>query len=461
MESEPAVHDGAGQRLDRRRVLRAALGAGAGMVGGTMATQRGVAGARLAPRAARASAFQPPGPLVFALKADDQPKIQVLVDEYAAQHNVAIETAAFPQDVLYEKLNIALIAATGEYDVVSLDDPWMPLFGGGGFLRDLDALGGGEPLGGDADLVPELLALGRFPNQEGLRGVPWVGNVQVFVHRADVLAELGLTAPETWDDVLAAARAVADAKGASGPFGFGVRGMRGNPAATSFLPVLRGFGGDLFPAEGGFEPQLTTPAALEAIRLHLELATLTPPGVETVGHVEHGRNLTEGRIVQSGDVWPDQVAVAFDPAKSVVAGALTVGGEPAQPGIRPATMTGNWLLGIPETSVHPERALAFVRWFTAPAQQRRLLLEQGVPPTRASVFRDEEATERLPFLPALLDAARDAVPRPRTQHYPNVEEIVGRLLAEAIAGTIPGEAAMRQANAEIRALMVREGELEE
>ena len=47
----------------------------------------------------------------------------------------------------------------------------------------------------DEDFIPELLALGDFPAGSGLRGIPWVGNVQVFAWRTDVLEDMGLEKP--------------------------------------------------------------------------------------------------------------------------------------------------------------------------------------------------------------------------------------------------------------------------
>jgi multiple sugar transport system substrate-binding protein len=224
------------------------------------------------------------------------------------------------------------------------------------------------------------------------------------------------------------------------------------------LPVLRGYGTDLF--DENWEPQLETDAAMQAITTHLALAKLAPPGVETVQHADMGRNMHQGLIAQSADIWPDQLLQIYDPELSLVVGQVDIGAEPAQQGVEPANMTGNWLLGIPEGSQNVDAALDFILWFTAPEQQKRLLLEQNIPATRISVLEDPEAVEALPFLPGLLAAGRNAVPRPRTEHYNAAEAIYGRYVAEAIAGQITGEEAMTRSNQEIRDLMVREGVLE-
>ncbi|MDP9370303.1 MAG: hypothetical protein M3Q03_18865, partial [Chloroflexota bacterium] len=61
----------------------------------------------------------------------------------------------------------------------------------------------------------------------------------------------------------------------------------------------------------------------------------------------------------------------------------------------------------------------------------------------------------------LVEAAMNAAPRPRTLHYPAVEDILGRWVAQAISARVSGEEALSQANREIRGLMVREGVLQE
>ena len=431
--------------LDRRTLLK-------GAAAGAAATSLGAVSKR---STFAAPAFLQGTTIVFALTHGNAPQVQPLVDEYAQANNVTVELQPNPFANLLEKLTLSLTQATGAYDVVSMDDPWMPQFAGGEFLMNLEELGWEA----DEDFIPELLALGDFPPGTGLRGIPWVGNVQVYAWRTDVFEDMGIERPETWDAVLKAAQAITEAKSGEGIYGIGLRGKAGNPAATSFLPVLRGYGTDLF--DENWEPQLETPQALAAMTTQLALAKLAPPGVENVDHAENGINMYEGITGQSGDIWPDQLLQIYDPELSKVVGMVDIGGEPAQEGVSPANMTGNWLLGIPEGSQNAEAALDFITWFTAPEQQKRLLLDQNIPATRFSVMEDAEAVEKFPFLPGLLAAGRNALPRPRTPHYNAVEAIYGRYVAEAIAGQVSGEEALASANQEIRELMVREGVLQQ
>ena len=203
--------DGADSTISRRALIGGAVAAGTAAVPGRA-------------RAGWRSTRQEAAKITFALSADDLAEVQPLLDDYTSATGVTFETRAFPYASLYENLNINLTQATGVFDVVSLDDPWMPLFAGGRFLMDLTALMEGKGLGPDPDFVPELLALGEFPAETGLRGIPWIGNVQVFARRTDVFEELGLTPPATWDDVLTTAQVITEARSGQDLFGIGLRG---------------------------------------------------------------------------------------------------------------------------------------------------------------------------------------------------------------------------------------------
>src|SRR5215212_288000 len=105
-------------RLHRRNLLK-------GTAAGIAATALGGASRR---STFAAPAFLQSTNLVFAISDGDAPKIQPLIDEYQAANNVTIEMQPNPYASLLEKLTLNLTQATGAYDIVHLDDPWMPQF---------------------------------------------------------------------------------------------------------------------------------------------------------------------------------------------------------------------------------------------------------------------------------------------------------------------------------------------
>src|ERR1043165_1932659 len=130
--------------------------------------------------------------------------------DYETQANVHIDIAQLPYTNLFEKELIDLKARTGAYDLIMLDDPWFPRFGNEQVLTDSTPLlqkhGQSGP---DPDFIATSLALCRHPYQSGpLFALPYVGNSQLFFYRKDLFEKHALKAPETWNDVLAAAKTI-------------------------------------------------------------------------------------------------------------------------------------------------------------------------------------------------------------------------------------------------------------
>ena len=117
----------AATRLDRRAILKGAA--------------TGVAAAGLGSMSKRSAfavpAFHQATTIVLAVTSDDGPKIQPLLDEYQAANNVTIQVEQAPYSDIQARMITNLTQTTGAYDVVSMDDPWMPQFAGGEFIMNI------------------------------------------------------------------------------------------------------------------------------------------------------------------------------------------------------------------------------------------------------------------------------------------------------------------------------------
>ena len=433
--------------VTRRHLLKLSA---AGALGVGAASVLGASGAAAANATFAAPRLQA-SKITFLVNSGDGDRVRNVSAAYTASTGTTVDVLELPYDQSFQKLQIALSQKTDAYDLASLDDPWIPQFAGNKFLVNLDELFATTGTQPNPDFQPQLFGLGDFPKGSGQRALPWLGNVQVFAWRNDLID----TRPNTWDEVVATAQGIQS--GSSGVYGYAIRGAAGNPATTSFLPITRGFGKDVLAAN--FEPQLSSPEALSALQTALKLRDTAPPGAENVQHADVGRFMYTGTTAMSGDIWPDQLLNMFDPSISNVVGLISIGPEPSQPGVEPANMTGTWLLGIPEGSKNKDRAFDFMVWFTQMDQQKKLLMQYNIPPTLVPLFNDPEAVAKFPFLPGLLDAAGKAVPRPHTQYYSGVEDIIGRYLSQVIAGQVEPAQGLAQANTEVRDYLVRNGAL--
>lgn len=312
----------------------------------------------------------------------------------------------------------------GAYDVVIIDDPWMPYLAGAGHLSPLSPFGYER----DPDIIERSGSLGVWPptfgplppDQVGIaRGaetyaLPLVGNVMMLWYRQDILER-----PHTIDD-LTASLAEPD------PAFVGSVGLAPSNNPHVFLTWLASRGGDIFDREWRPTP-LRSNLAAAALAEYLQEATrLGVPfeEYESERFTPHARMLDGSASAAVG--W---AADAQRILTSSVSDQLRVSRFPE--GRRSSSLTGNWLLGIPSDAQHQEAAYAFITWATSRDIMKTSAL-LGVPPARASLFGDRELTNRYAWLPDVRTALENAFARPRIPAWDVVEGIIGCALDDGL-----------------------------
>ncbi|WP_221567210.1 extracellular solute-binding protein [Alkalihalobacillus sp. TS-13] len=380
--------------------------------------------------------------------------IKQLVPKFEEETGIKVEWNEFDYNTLYERIYNDLRNKSGTYDVIFADDPWMPMFAGGGFLTPLDELDY-KP---EDDFAEMSRQVSMWPAPEGPRlpeedkdakpryyGVPQVGNVQLFFYRKDILNE----APETWEDL---DKAIQEHKGET-KYGFVHRGARGNPIATNFNAFLWSHGGDFF--DENWNVTLDSPDSIEALERYVAFKENAPKGIANYDADSIGRVMSKGDALGS-IVWPAWGETIENPDKSEVAGKIGYSLVPKAEGKEHAPMIGNWIFGIPKESESKESALKFIKWASSKEIQTEMTKLGGIP-TRSSVLTDKKLLEDYPYLEAVNEGLENAKWRPRTPLYSQVEEIYGTYLNQALSGDLTPEQAMKKAADKIRALMKKNG----
>jgi len=370
------------------------------------------------------------------------------VEMYKAKNpGLEVERLELPWGGLLEKATISLREKAGAYDVLMMDDTWAVEFMSHGWLADLDKLGGGV----DEDFVKPARDVSRFPVGTGpYYAVPFVGNVELFAYRKDLLEKHGFGRPSSWTDVVAAAKAISENE--SGVSGVVYRGTKGNPIVTGFLPILWAHGARIVGADG--KAQLDSDAALDALKLYLSLKPYAPKGVETYNSSEVRDALMQGTTAIAIELWPSWAPSLDDPAKSKVPGKIEIMAAPGQVQ-GPAPMLGAWLLGVPADAKNPKRGRDFIDFLTSAEVQKKLTLELGTPPTRASVYEDADVIAKYRWYPAQVKALQNAQPRPRITQWSEVEAIMGDYLQLALIGEMDPKKALMEANKKISRALKR------
>ncbi len=393
---------------------------------------------------------------IAAVQGNEDAALKAVAPLYEQKTGIKVEIVEFPYDQLFEKLVTTFKANTPTYDLVMMDDPWMPKFGTDESLQPLDSTYGFKR---DSDIPNVVYEVGTWPPPRGpvppaargksqhLIGITIVGNVEMFMYRKD----LG-PAPKTWDEV----KANAEKNKKANFWGYVVRGKATNPIVADFLPILWSFGGDVF--DDKWNVVIDSPASLRAVKfLVQDLKSYAPSGSESIDAADRSRLMAIGQAYQS-TVWPGEITSIVENAQvSQVRGKVGYIPMPAGPSGKGIGMMGNWLLGIPKASQNGQAAADFITWLTSSETQKTYVDKGGIP-ARKSILNDSSLNEKNPYFAALAKSL-EAVPnwRPRTDQWNAVETILGTNLNAALAGLATPEDAVKKAADQIRTLMKQAG----
>lgn len=369
--------------------------------------------------------------------------------DYSQMKGTKVEIVQAPYDNVFEQAANAGQTKSGAFDIVLMDDPWIPFFAENGHLEDLtsyfNAIGVPGP---DNDFLAKSLAVCRNPYNTGpFVCIPYVGNAQMFFYDGAKFAEQGLPAgPKTWDDVIKVAKALTDSGGGR-YFGYVFRGGQGNPVVADFMPIFWSHGGNLFNADRS-KVTIDTPEGAAAMKTFMALRDVSPKGVESYQADQVGRALAAGTAASSIN-WPNWVATFEDPSQSKMVGKISYSAIPSGTHAGSSEI-GHWTMGVMSAAKNKQEAFDFMVWATSP-EQIRISATRGNPPVRFSVFTDPELTsqEKFRHFPTLMTAIDFSTPRPRHPKWPEIENAFGIELSKAVAGTESPEDALKNSQAAV------------
>ncbi|WVT76149.1 ABC transporter substrate-binding protein (plasmid) [Sinorhizobium chiapasense] len=362
--------------------------------------------------------------------------------DYSKMKGTKVEIVQAPYANVFEQGANAGSTKSGVFDIILMDDPWIPFFAENGHLEDLTPFFKKAGLEGpDTDFLSKSLAICRNPYNTGpYVCLPYVGNAQMFFYDAAKYKEAGVDAPKTWDDVLKASQALTK-EGGGRYFGYVFRGGQGNPVVADFMPIFWSYGANMF-NEDRTKVTIDTPEGAAAMKMFMALRDVSPKGIESYNANEVGTALAAGTAASSIN-WPNWVATFEDPTQSKMVGKISYSPIPA--GTKPGSSEiGHWTMGIMSASKNKQEAFDFMLWATSP-EQIKISAERGNPPVRTSVFTDPELTKQEKFrhYPVLMEAIQASTPRPRHPKWPEIENAFGIELSKAVAGTITPEEALK------------------
>jgi multiple sugar transport system substrate-binding protein len=352
---------------------------------------------------------------------------------------VTLRLAPADTSQYFEKLRIEFQADEADADVISGDVIWPAQFAANGWISDLSGLFT------EALREPYLPATIDSNTYEGrVYGVPWFTDAGMLYYRADLLEESGFSGPpETWEEMREMVERVRRERDTK--YGFVFQGAEYEGGVVNGLEFIWNSGGDVLDPRDPEKVAVASPKSVAGLETARGLVSegVAPGAVPSYKEYESYAVFLNGDAVFMRN-WPNVYARAADPSLSNVE-QERIGVAPlpvAHPGSPAHSGLGGWNLMVNAASEEKtEAAWAFIRYLTAPAQQKERALEGGYLPTRKDCYEDEEILSRVPVIALGREAIRNVRSRTVTPLYHDVSLAMAERFHASLAGTVAPERA--------------------
>jgi len=436
------------RRYTRRSFLDRGLRLGLGVTGGvTLASLLDACAAG----SGGTAPTPPPGAtvirsLLFDQVGYDPTLLQALANKFRTLHDnkvfVSIETAHYRE--LYESILAAGQSKPAPYDVVALDQVWVPEFAN---RKQLLSLKDQIPDDARSDIMPSLLD--AFSYKDTNWAMPHVLNVQSLYYNKSQLRAAGFSNPpatlEDWYAQMTALRRRVVPYTDSWAQDEGL--------VSDFVRITAQFGGDLFDAGG--KPLLLQQPAQRAAAFMRQLIDehLVRTDVAASNEPDAMRAFLSGGVAFTTN-WNFVWGAMNDPLYSQIVGQGSVAPIPAaaSTGKSAASVSGFLGLSVLANSAHPELAVAWLRYLTSPEVQAQQTAEL---PIWTSLQNSADLRKANPQIGVFLTNLANARPRPKLGHYVEASSVLQRHLHDLVLGSASPTTAMAEAQAELLALQAR------
>ncbi len=416
-----------------------------------------------------AGAQDNPTRIVFASGPDDTDTVQRIVDDFNALHDgrIAVTWRQMDRDnnAHHDQLITAFTLGASEPQVIASDVVWTAEFAKKGWVRDLT-----EPFY-DAYDRDSLLAAALASATWRLRiwGVPWYTDASMLFYRRDLLEANGFEyPPRTWDELAVMARDIMQDSGIR--HGFVFQGADYEGGTANAVEYIWGAGGEVMRGE----LRVTSPIGVGVT----EMDEITVNSRQAAAGLDAARRLIADGIAPGAvAMFREREALdAFLAGDAVflrswpyVQGILAQSSfMPAQVGVSwlPAasgqhvgySCLGGWNLMVNARAAADEREAAweFIRYLTAPAQQKRLALGAGLLPVRKALYENPEIVRKLPVAALARDSMSSRIRvRPMSPFYSELSSRIAEAFHRVLQGEITGTEAVAALEEDLRAIAAR------
>lgn len=352
--------------------------------------------------------------------------------------NVQVDTTDYVK--LHDKEVLELIAQ--RYDVYQIDQFWASAYAKNKWLAPLDPYISkyNIPV---SNYYQTLMKIGNIGGQQYV--LPLSAIPVDYYYNKKMLAAAGVTPPDTWADVLSAAKGLTK----SGQWGIAIRGERGNPITWTFLPILWSYGGKIL--DDQMHPVYNSKEAVAAVTFFKELNHYSPPGWHSAQEV--------AALMQQGQAAQLTLMSVYngamdDPAQSKVVGDIAFAEMPKGPTGKRASILGLWTIGIGQASKNKDAAALFLNYLSQVDVAKKMAFSGTVGATMSKIYEDPAAPRFYPVLGKVLNYVQVPPLIPESEQW---FLSIGTALQEALSGTKTPQQAMDDSVKQVDEILKKAG----
>lgn len=255
------------------------------------------------------------------------------------------------------------------------------------------------------ETIPALLEVLQFDGTYYF--LPARPNVQITYYNERVFDEIGVTPPQTWDELLSVGQAIAEASGVGR---VSIQGVPGGAVGVTVTQFLWQAGGDPL--------QINNEAGVQAFEFMQSLRPYLTPQYPTATFDTTNTYLLNESVVLAQN-WPFGVNVIVrEGGKEEI---KTYAGWSGPAGN--ALVLGGDVLAITKGSQNRDMGLDFARFFMSRDVQSTLTARLGWPAIRTDAFGQVEEWQQ-PYFDTIREALEVTRPRPNVTYWLQVEQIL-------------------------------------
>jgi len=407
--------------------------------------------------------------IVFAFGPDDSGTIKRVIQKFNRQYKGQIKVTWQEMNRLSDQYHRQLVSDftvdSEDIDVLGADVPWTAEFSRNEWVKDLSGefYDDYDP----GDFLEKTLRSAYY--QYRMWGVPWFTDAGMLYYRKDLLEKSGYSSPPTtWNRLKQMAKKVKQDSGVV--HGYVFQGAEYEGGVANALEFIWNAGGRVLTGNisvaGSFGQSVIDPNVItvnsESAAQGLDTARKMVLDGIAPKEVVSFQELQAMQAFLSGDAvfmrnWPYVYGVLNDPKQSsITPEQVGVAALPAETGVsRTYSCQGGWNLMINANSGKDkfDAAWTFIRYVTAPEQQKFMALNGGFLPSLKKLYDDPEIVGKVPVVAAAKDIITKTRVRPITPFYTQISPRIARTFNKVLKNELTGNEAVSKLQKELQTIL--------